>query len=467
MDIKNPENPSKIGVPPADKTGGSNIKAPPPNPQPELAAVQVDPLSEAANVSADPLKRKRKDSASEGRRDKEGSSSHSASKKARKGKDKEKDRRKAPAVPLLGGIFSPAFSMSDRAKFHMSSSQRALIEPLSELELTNAMLEMSTRTSALAWYLREFANRPGVAEVHAELDIEKKNSAFLQQTLEEMKTRREAAEGLAAARAEQERLAEEGRQLKAEVARLKEAESDRAKANEELTLEVAKTKEQIAELESTILFEHEEGFNKALRQVTLLAGVQDPFSLGVDIEKDVFDGVLVDLNAAEENEPTLSLNNSNELRVVPEGTLPHRSGLNGTVDPCPAKLRVVLVGTLFYQLGSCLEFGRADGLSLRRPTKVRVVLVGTLFFTSLEFGRADGLSLRRPTKLRVVLVGTLFFTSLEFGRADGLSLRRPTKLRVVLVGTLFFTSLEFGRADGLSAAELSFQLGFYKIKLHL
>ncbi|KOM49181.1 hypothetical protein LR48_Vigan08g000800 [Vigna angularis] len=176
----------KVGVPPADKTGGSNIKAPPPNPQPELAAVQVDPLSEAANVSADPLKRKRKDSASEGRRDKEGSSSHSASKKARKGKDKEKDRRKAPAVPLLGGIFSPAFSMSDRAKFHMSSSQRALIEPLSELELTNAMLEMSTRTSALAWYLREFANRPGVAEVHAELDIEKKNSAFLQQTLEEM-----------------------------------------------------------------------------------------------------------------------------------------------------------------------------------------------------------------------------------------------------------------------------------------
>ncbi|KOM29783.1 hypothetical protein LR48_Vigan785s001100 [Vigna angularis] len=50
-------------------------------------------------------------------------------------------------------------------------------------------------------------------------------------------------------------------------------------------------------------FLHEEGFNKALRQVTLLAGVQDPFSLGVDIEKDVFDGVLVDLNAAEENEP--------------------------------------------------------------------------------------------------------------------------------------------------------------------
>ncbi|KAG2389826.1 uncharacterized protein HKW66_Vig0178990 [Vigna angularis] len=289
----------KVGVPPTDKSGGSNIKVPPPNPQPELAAVQVDPLSEAATVSVDPLKRKRKDPAVEGRRDKEGSSSRSASKKARKGKDKEKDRGKAPAVPLPGGIFSPAFSMSDRAKFHMSSSQRALIEPLSELELTNAMLEMSTRTSALAWYLREFADRPRVAEIH---EYDKKIDQ-LEADLE--KTRREAAKGLAAARGEQERLVEEGRQLKAEVARLKEAESDRAKVNEELTLEVAKAKEQIAELESTILFEHEEGFNKALRQVTLLAGVQDPFSLGVDIKKDVFDGVLVDLNAAEEDEPTV------------------------------------------------------------------------------------------------------------------------------------------------------------------
>ncbi|KOM33941.1 hypothetical protein LR48_Vigan02g009100 [Vigna angularis] len=272
-------------------------------------------------TSADPT-RKRKDPTAEGRKDKEGSSSRSASKKARKDKGKEKDRERVLVVPLPGGVFSPDFSMSDRTKFHMSSSQRALIEPLSELELTNAMLEMSTRTSALAWYLRNFAARPGVAEVRAELDREKKNAASLQVTLEEMvlnqdeydkrieqleagleKAKRESAERLAAARIEQERLAEESRQkidlLEAEVTRVKEAESCRAKANEELTLEVAKAKEQIAELESTILFEHEEGFNKALRQVTLLAGVQDPFALGVDIEKDVFNDVLVDLNAAE------------------------------------------------------------------------------------------------------------------------------------------------------------------------
>ncbi|KOM44200.1 hypothetical protein LR48_Vigan05g180500 [Vigna angularis] len=304
-------------APPTDKAGGSNLP-------PKQATVQVGPSSGAGMTSADPT-RKRKDPTAEGRKDKEGSSSRSASKKARKDKGKEKER--VLAVPLPGGVFSPDFSMSDRAKFHMSSSQRALIEPLSELELTNAMLEMSTRASALAWYLGNFADRPGVAEVRAELDREKKNAASLQVTLEEMvlnqdeydkrieqleadleKNKKESAERLAAALAEQERLADESRRkielLEAEVTRVKEAESCRAKANEELTLEVTKAKEQIAELESTILFEHEEGFNKALRQVTLLAGVQDPLALGVDIEKDVFDGVLVDLNAAEEHEPT-------------------------------------------------------------------------------------------------------------------------------------------------------------------
>ncbi|KOM53012.1 hypothetical protein LR48_Vigan09g167100 [Vigna angularis] len=242
---------SKVGVPPADKTGGSGMKVPGSSPPPELAAVQVDPTSEAAATSADPLTRKRKDHAAEGRKDKEGSSSRSASKKARKGKDKEKDRERVLAVPLLGDVFSP---------------------------------KMSTRTSALAWYLRKFADRPRVAEVRAELDREKKNSASLQLTLEQMvlnqdeydkkieqleadleKAKREAAEGLAAAWGEQKRMAEEGRQLKAEVARLKETEAERTKANEVLTLEVTKAKEQIAELESTIMFEHEEGVDTKFR----------------------------------------------------------------------------------------------------------------------------------------------------------------------------------------------------------
>ncbi|KOM28052.1 hypothetical protein LR48_Vigan492s001600 [Vigna angularis] len=173
-------------VPPAGGAGSSSPgnRAPGPEIPANLVAVHVDPSSKAATASVAPLVRKRKDPTSHGHKEKEASSSRSASKKARKGKEKEKE--KAPSVPLPGGIFSPEFSMSDRTKFHMSSSQRALIEPLSELELTNAMLEMSTRATSLAWYLKEFADRPGVEDIRAELLAEKKNSASLQSTKEQL-----------------------------------------------------------------------------------------------------------------------------------------------------------------------------------------------------------------------------------------------------------------------------------------
>ncbi|KOM50621.1 hypothetical protein LR48_Vigan08g144800 [Vigna angularis] len=347
--------------PQAAQAVGSSGKAAGSDPHLDLAAVQVDLSSEAATTAGAPLIRKRKDPFTEGRKDKEGSSSRSTSKKARKGKDKEKDRERVPVVPLPGGIFSPAFNMSERTKFHMSSSQRALIEPLSELELTNAMLEMSTRVSALAWYLKEFVDRPGVAKIRAELDAEKKNSASLQLTMELMlltqddydkkieqleadleRSKKENAKGLVAARGEQERLAEEGRQLKAEVARLRDAEAEHIKANQALSLDVTKANEKIAELEATIVFEHEEGFNKALRQASLLAGVQDPFTLGFDIEKDIFDGVLDFLFL-------FCIVFIGRTTMVPFGA--NGQGSLYKFVYCPTKLRVVFGGTSFHRLG--------------------------------------------------------------------------------------------------------------------
>ncbi|KOM31999.1 hypothetical protein LR48_Vigan01g155500 [Vigna angularis] len=270
------------------------------DPLPDFGAVQVDPSSEAATTSGAPLR-------------------------ARKGKEKEKDRERTPAIPLPGGIFSPAFSMSDRTKFHMSSSQRALIEPLSEVELTNAMLEMSTRAASLAWYLKEFADRPGMEEVRSELLAEKKNSTSLQSAMEQMilnqdeydkrieqleaeleKSKKEAAEAndrLAVARGDGERLMRECDQLKAKVSHLQSSEAELRKTNQLLSADLAKANDKVAELEATIVFEHEEGFNKALRQASLLAGIQEPYALGFDIEKDVFDGVLVDLNTVGVEDP--------------------------------------------------------------------------------------------------------------------------------------------------------------------
>ncbi|KOM41307.1 hypothetical protein LR48_Vigan04g150500 [Vigna angularis] len=277
-----------------------------------LAQPQQIPQVEVALV------RKRKDPAGEGRKDKEASSSRSASKKARKGKEK------VPSTPLPGGIFSPALSMSDRTKFHMSSSQQALIEPLSEAELTNAMLEMSTRAASLAWYPKEFVDRRGADDVHAELLVEQKNSASLQLTMEQLlltqddydkkieqleadleKAKGESADArdrLAVVRGDHERLLEEYSQLKTKVSRQRSSEVGLLKANQALTDDLAKARERIAELETSIVFEHEDGFNKALRQASVLTGIREPFALGFDIEKDVFDGVLVDLNSIADDE---------------------------------------------------------------------------------------------------------------------------------------------------------------------
>ncbi|KOM37734.1 hypothetical protein LR48_Vigan03g111600 [Vigna angularis] len=101
-------------------------------------------------------------------------------------------------------------------------------------------------------------------------------------------------------------------QLLSIVARQKKTEGGLLKKNRALADDLAKAKEKISELEAGIVFEHEEGFNKALCQVSVLVGVKESFALGFDIEKDVFDRVFVPLESpvAEETQPELE-NSSN------------------------------------------------------------------------------------------------------------------------------------------------------------
>ncbi|KOM57997.1 hypothetical protein LR48_Vigan11g103000 [Vigna angularis] len=219
-----------------------------------------------------------------------------------------------------------AFSMSDRTNFHMSSSQWALIEPLSEADLTNTMLEMSTRAASLAWYLRDFADRRGFEAIWVELLAEKKASEDLRAAMDQMllaqddsdkkidelqaeldevkKSLARTSNQLRDARADRDRLREECGQLKVIVTRQNKTEGGLLQKNRALTDDLVKAKEKISKLETGIVFEHEEGFNKALRQASVLAGIQEPYALGFDIQKHVFDGVLVHLIAlVAEDEP--------------------------------------------------------------------------------------------------------------------------------------------------------------------
>ncbi|KOM34789.1 hypothetical protein LR48_Vigan02g093900 [Vigna angularis] len=263
-------------VPPGVVAAAGND--PPQNPP----VVFLDPSSEVATTFVQPLVRKRKGhregerpASKKGRKEKEGSSSRFSSKKGRKGKEGSSSR------PLLDGVFIPAFNISERTNFHMSSTHRALIEPLWESELTTAMLEMSTRAASLAWYLWKYADWRGAEHVRAELLAEKKISDDLRAAMEEVLLAQveydkkndelqveldEAKEKLAKttdrlrdARANYDRLVGECGQLKVVVARQKKMESGLLQKNQALADDLAKAKEKISELETGIVFEHEEG----------------------------------------------------------------------------------------------------------------------------------------------------------------------------------------------------------------
>ncbi|KOM55465.1 hypothetical protein LR48_Vigan10g135700 [Vigna angularis] len=425
-----------------ENVGGSTPEgwASGPDPLSGLAAVHVDPSSEAATASVAPLVRKRKDPAVEGCKDKEGSSSRSASKKARKGKEKEKDKERVPSVPLPGDIFSLAFSMSDRTKFHMSSSQRALIEPLSELELTNAMLEMSTRAASLTMYLKEFADRPGVEDIEqleADLEKSKKETA-------------KANDRLAVARGDHERLLEECNQLKIKVSRQQSSEVGLLKVNRALTNDLTKANEKIAELEATIVFEREESFNKALRQASLLTGIQESFALGFDIEKDVFNGVLVDLNTVDDEEPGIEGPSGAAGNV--EAGKAEAEEEEGDLSVChPSKPAVVPGGTSrssTWTLKVQMVVALRKESFVNRPPKLTVVPGGTLHSSTWTFEAQTAvvlrkeLSVHRPAKLTVVPWGTLRSSTWTFEARTTvvlrkeLSVHRSAKLTMVPWGTL-------------------------------
>lgn len=61
--------------------------------------------------------------------------------------------------------------------------------------------------------------------------------------------------------------------------------------NSRLTAELVKANESITLLDTNVAIEHEEGFNKAMRQVAFLLKV-DPLAVGFDMNQDVYGGVM-------------------------------------------------------------------------------------------------------------------------------------------------------------------------------
>ncbi|WVY91748.1 hypothetical protein V8G54_037262 [Vigna mungo] len=303
-------DPTPVGIPLTAATGAAEVAPtnPPPGSAPQVTV--ADTGKTAAGLSNPPLAdapRKKK------KRSKEGEKSSS-----------KRSKRDHTPQPLPGGLMDPAFGVSDRLDFRMSSAQREIMEQLSEQQLLKATLEHSSRGAMLMWYAERFADRRGLDAIQRELASEKKAAAEAKASLEAFTLEHSNCESertglqrkLADACAEVETLTQKlnalGLKYEAEReessrqrAALAEANKKVSTRDEELVEmhaenirlqgEQQQAADTIARLNQDIQLEHEEGFFKAIRQAAYFFNF-DPTSVDFDLGMDVHKGKMAPLS---------------------------------------------------------------------------------------------------------------------------------------------------------------------------
>ncbi|KOM45407.1 hypothetical protein LR48_Vigan06g071300 [Vigna angularis] len=199
----------------------------------DLPAITVDPSSDATTTSAPPLVRKRKDQA----------------------EGEKYALNKGDVKPC--GITSLVFKRICRPPRGQHCPGRLLAEKKVSKDLRAAMEQM---------LIAQDDSDKRSDELQAELDKAKEDRA-------------ETSDRLRIARADFDRIVEESGQLKVVISHQKKTEAELVQKNQALTDDLLKSQERISELDAGIVFEHEEGFNKALRQASVLAGIQEPYGM--------------------------------------------------------------------------------------------------------------------------------------------------------------------------------------------
>ncbi|KOM45650.1 hypothetical protein LR48_Vigan06g095600 [Vigna angularis] len=207
--------------------------------------------------------------------------------------------------PLPQGVWDPAFTLGHKVDLNMDASEKKVFENMSEQEIADTMLEMTTRAQALAWHLAYASDRGIVrvelekvrtqlkelTEVHTAWDAKQKRAEQLPKEAETLlNDTREA--GLT--------LRKERDQMASELEQAKRAMVVLAKERNELKAEASERNELGEELKEAIMIEHTRGFRKALRQVGHLLQVSTE-GVEFDVQKDVYEGQLKPLNEIPED----------------------------------------------------------------------------------------------------------------------------------------------------------------------
>ncbi|XP_022632539.1 putative DNA helicase ino80 [Vigna radiata var. radiata] len=274
-------------------------------------------------------------------------SGHRKRKSRKGGKSSSKRHRregKEPVTPLSGGVFSPDYNVSHFIEFNRGPTYVALLESLPGRVMLDSVSEMANRTAAMIDYIREHGDVRGSGEVKELLNEEEKKAKALEEELagarkaleDEKKRSAEKLQETTQLLEEEQKakaVAEENqRQLEEDVARLKEVEEKLQGQTVELHTELKKpcadlktAEDKIISLNDSLVAEHEDGFYKAIRQVEVLMKVEKPLSLGFDIYKDVYHGVLMDIKdpeVAEAGEETAE-GDGEQVEVVGSAVDPH------------------------------------------------------------------------------------------------------------------------------------------------
>ncbi|KOM58491.1 hypothetical protein LR48_Vigan11g152500 [Vigna angularis] len=216
--------------------------------------------------------------------------------------------------PLPQGVWDPAFTLGHKVDLHMDASEKRVFENMSEQEIADTMLEMTTRAQALAWHLAYASDRGRVRteleKVRAELEKVRAEWEKVRAQLQELtevhaacdanqkraeQLLKEAETLLNATREAGSTLRKERDQLASELEQTKRAMVVLARERNELKAEALERNELVEELKDAIMSEHTKGFRKALRQARHLLQVSTE-GVAFDVQKDVHEDQLKPLD---------------------------------------------------------------------------------------------------------------------------------------------------------------------------
>ncbi|KOM55888.1 hypothetical protein LR48_Vigan10g178000 [Vigna angularis] len=218
---------------------------------------------------------------------------------------KKKETVDETARPLPLGVWDPSFTLGHKVDLNLDDSEKKVVENMTEQQIADAMLEMTTRAQMLAWHMAYASDRgmlrvelekartqlKEVTEAHAGCDSKQKRSEQLIKEAEVL---------LNEARNTGVNFKKERDQMSCELEQAKKAMATLIKERDDWRAETLESRELVEELKDAIMVEHTRGFRKALRQVGHLLDVSTE-GVEFDVRKDVYEGQLKPLSEIPED----------------------------------------------------------------------------------------------------------------------------------------------------------------------